>query len=211
MANWQKKSKRKILSEFLETLIPVIFCVLLIVLIISILKKPKGEKRKRRDHFVTTRIFSSSGVLPKNFYDSLTQESQLKPITLNYPDYWIYFLEKQFGGMTLTIQPSQTSNHGLHVQCSKVNKDADTYEEGRDFLNKINRSSKNHSKTTILSTKADIFTVNYLSKSRVSMIAKFIFFKNNDHLIRIIMYSPENTFDYRENFFNAIIDTIRFS
>lgn len=211
MANWQKKSKRKIILEVLEILVPVVFCVILIVLIMSMMKKPKDKKTKQIDRFITNRIFSSSDELPDFFNNSLTKESYLKPIIINYPDYWIDFLDKQFGGMTLTIQPNQISNHGLHVQCSEISDDADTRKEGEDFLNRINLSSKKHSKTTILSTKADIFTVNYLSKSHVPMRAKFIFFKNNGYLIRIIMFSPENTFDYREIFFKTIIETIRFS
>ncbi len=211
MANWQKKSKRKIILEVLEILIPVVFCVILVVLIMNMIQKPKDKKNKRIDRFITNRIFSSSDVLPDFFNNSLTKESYLKPIIINYPDSWIHFLDKQFGGMTLTIQPDQMSSHGLHVQCFETSDDTDTRKEGEDFLNKINLSSKKHSKTTILSNKADLFRVSYLSKSHVPMTAKFIFFKNNGYLIRIIMFSPENTFDYREKFFKAIIQTIRFS
>ena len=211
MAGWQKKTKRKIILEALEALIPIVFCVILVALIMNMIKKPKYKKNNRIDRFITNRIFSSSDVLPTFFNESLTKESYLKPILINYPDSWTHLLDKQFGGMTLTILPNEISNYGLHIQCSEISDDADTRKEGEDFLNKINLSSKKHSKTMILSNKADLFRVNYLSKSHVPMIAKFIFFKNNEYLIRIIMFSPEDTFDYRENFFKAIIETIRFS
>ncbi len=211
MTNWQKKSKRKIILEVCEIVVPVLFCVALVLLINGILKKPKNKTKKQIKPFLTRRVFSPTGALPDIFRLSLKKEFRLKSMLIKYPEDWVRFLDEQFGGMTLTIQPNSMSDNGMHIQCSRITDKIDTYEEGKNFLEKINLPFKKHSKTTVLSVQADVFVVNYLSKSSVPMRAKFIFLKNKGYMVRIIIFSPENSFDYREKFFNLIVETIRFS
>ena len=212
---WNKRIGFRLIMELLTMIGPflcVIFISWLVYYLVSGSNKSNMEKPSYTHPFVCERFFSSSKIMPVNYYPFLNARFTWGLLRVRMPEYWINFTDKRYGGQTLTIQPAESSMFGMHIQVSTDENDNEGLEKvGREFIRKIKFRNADEYKMQILRRPAYCFDVFYLASGRIPMKSQFIFLRKGNSIIHIIIYAPSYIFDHRLSLFHAIIDSIEFN
>ncbi|MCD6460103.1 hypothetical protein J7L67_05500 [bacterium] len=211
--SWNKHVGFRIVMEILSIAGPFL-CVIFISWLVYYLVSGKEKKANHYfdQDFICERFFDVSKIEPFNYYPFLTVGFEWNSLEVKIPYYWIDFADKRYGGQTLTLQPSDSSMLGIHIQVIKDDMPVTNLAGyGRDFIEKIGFRNVNEFKMDILQTNACCFEVFYLAPAGLPMMSRFVFLEKNGYLIHIIMFAPKSIFKHRLSLFYAVINSLEYN